>query len=281
MKIILKSRLIVVFLVTFIPFTVIAQDRLSIAEVKDGLHVITGPGGNIGVRVTAEGVILIDDKYPQDFDEIQSLVATVSDLPVKYVINTHHHGDHSGSNASFLQVADVIAHKNARDNMIRGDQDGLPGLIYTDQTSVFLGGAEVRAYYMGRGHTNGDSVVYFPDLKTVHGGDLLHGTAPFIDYANGGSSRGWVNTMNNILSLDWNTAIPGHGEVMDRRDVLNFRNQMEAVRIRMAELVRQGLVAGDAPEAIKDSNLSWTQVENGLFMNRSIPGFYEEIAGEL
>ena len=281
MKIILKSRLIVVFLVTFIPFTVIAQDRLSIAEVKDGLHVITGPGGNIGVRVTAEGVILIDDKYPQDFDEIQSLVATVSDLPVKYVINTHHHGDHSGSNASFLQVADVIAHKNARDNMIRGDQDGPPRLIYTNQTSVFLGGAEVRVYYMGRGHTNGDSVVYFPDLKTVHGGDLLHGTAPFIDYANGGSSRSWVNTMNNILSLDWNTAIPGHGEVMGRRDVLNFRNQMESVRIRMTELVRQGLVAGDAQEAIKDPNLSWTQAENGLFMNRSIPGFYEEIAGEL
>ena len=281
MKIILKSRLIVVFLVTFISFTVIAQDRLSIAEVKDGLHVITGPGGNIGVRVTAEGVILIDDKYPQDFDEIQSLVATVSDLPVKYVINTHHHGDHSGSNASFLQVADVIAHKNARDNMIRGDQDGPPRLIYTNQTSVFLGGAEVRVYYMGRGHTNGDSVVYFPDLKTVHGGDLLHGTAPFIDYANGGSSRGWVSTMNNILSLDWNTAIPGHGEVMGRRDVLNFRNQMESVRIRMTELVRQGLVAGDAQEAIKDPNLSWTQAENGLFMNRSIPGFYEEIAGEL
>jgi len=281
MKIILKSRLIAVFLITFIPFTAAAQDRLSIAQVKDGLHIITGPGGNIGVRVTVEGVILIDDKYPQDFDEIQSLVATVSDLPVKYVINTHHHGDHSGSNASFLQVADVIAHKNARDNMLRGDQDGPPRLIYTDQTSVFLGGAEVRAYYMGRGHTNGDSVVYFPDLKTVHGGDLLHGTAPFIDYANGGSSRGWVGTMNNILSLDWNTAIPGHGEVMNRRDVLNFRNQMEAVRIRMAELIRQGLDADGAPEAIKDSDLSWTQAEDGLFMNRSIPGFYEEISGEL
>ena len=165
--------------------------------------------------------------------------------------------------------------------MIRGDQDGPPRLIYTDQTAVFLGGAEVRAYYMGRGHTNGDSVVYFPDLKTVHGGDLLHGTAPFIDYANGGSSRGWVGTMNNILSLDWNTAIPGHGEVMDRRDVLNFRNQMEAVRIRMAELIRQGLDADDAPEAIKDPDLSWTQAEGGLFLNRSIPGFYEEIAADL
>jgi len=200
-----------------LPSQGIAQNRLSIAQVKDGLHVITGPGGNIGVRVTSEGVILIDDKFPQDFDEIQSLVATVSDLPVMYVINTHHHGDHSGSNASFGQFAEIIAHKNARDNMLRGNQDGPPRIIFTDETSVFLGGVEVRAYYMGRGHTNGDSVVYFPDLKTVHGGDLLHGTAPFIDYANGGSSRGWVGTMNNILSLDWDTAIPGHGAVMERR----------------------------------------------------------------
>jgi glyoxylase-like metal-dependent hydrolase (beta-lactamase superfamily II) len=165
--------------------------------------------------------------------------------------------------------------------MLRGNQDGPPRLIYTDETAVFLGGAEVRAYYMGRGHTNGDSVVYFPNLKTVHGGDLLHGTAPFIDYGNGGSSRGWVGTMNNILSLDWDTAIPGHGAVMERRDVLNFRNQMEAVRERMGSLIRGGLDAADAPEAIKDSGLSWTQAEQGLFMQRSIPGFYEEIAGEL
>ncbi|HJN96475.1 MAG: hypothetical protein CMQ15_12590 [Gammaproteobacteria bacterium] len=277
----LAKSLIAALTLVLMPLQVLAQNRLSIAQVKDGLHVITGPGGNIGVRVTSEGVILIDDKFPQDFDEIQSLVASVSDLPVKYVINTHHHGDHSGSNASFLQVAEIITHKNARDNMLRGNQDGPPRLIYTDETAVFLGGAEVRAYYMGRGHTNGDSVVYFPNLKTVHGGDLLHGTAPFIDYGNGGSSRGWVGTMNNILSLDWDTAIPGHGAVMERRDVLNFRNQMEAVRERMGSLIRGGLDAADAPEAIKDSGLSWTQAEQGLFMQRSIPGFYEEIAGEL
>ena len=260
---------------------VLAQNRLNIDEVKEGLHVITGPGGNIGVRLTSEGVILIDDKFPQDFEEIQSLVAQVSDLPVRYVINTHHHGDHSGSNAGFLQVAEVIAHKNARDNMIRGNQDGLPRMIYTNETSVFLGGVEVQAFYMGRGHTNGDSVVYFPDLKTVHGGDLLHGIAPFVDYGNGGSTRGWVGTMNNILSLDFDTAIPGHGSIMDRRDVLNFRNQMEAVRERMTSLIRNGLDAGDAPERIKDSGLSWTQAEDGLFMQRSIPGFFDEISTEI
>lgn len=258
-----------------------AQNRLSIEQVKDGLYMITGPGGNIGVRVTSEGAILIDDKFPQDFDEIESLVASVSDLPVKYVINTHHHGDHSGGNQGYIQIAEIIAHKNARDNMLRGDQDAPPRLVFTEETAVFLGEAEVRAYYMGRGHTNGDSVVYFPDLKTVHGGDLLHGIAPFIDYANGGSSRGWVGTMNNILSLDFDTAIPGHGTLMDRRDVLNFRNQMEAVRSHMADLIRGGLDKDDAAEGIVDDSIGWTQVEDGLFMVRSIPGFYDEIAAEV
>lgn len=258
-----------------------AQTALVIEQVKDGLYMIIGSGGNVGVRVTDEGVILVDDKFPQNFAEIQSLVGTVSSLPVKYVINTHHHGDHSGSNASYLEIAEIIAHRNARENMVRADQDGLPQIVFTDETGVFLGGVEVRAYHLGTGHTNGDAVVYFPDLKTVHGGDLLHGTAPFIDYANGGSSRGWVSTMNGILALDWDTAIPGHGAVMTRRDVLNFRNQMEAVREHMADLIRGGLQAADAVSAIRESSLSWTMAEQGMFMQRSIPGLYEEIAAEL
>lgn len=260
--------------------TLLGQDRLDIENVKDGLYMITGPGGNIGVRLTDEGVILIDDKYPQDFEEIQSLVASVSDLPVKYVINTHHHGDHSGSNASFLETAEIVAHKNARDNIIRNNQEGAPRIIFMDETAVFLGGVEVQAHYLGTGHTNGDSVVYFPDLKTIHGGDLLHTTAPFIDYANGGSSRGWVGTLNGILRFDFDTAIPGHGPLMDRRGVLNFRNQMEAVRQRMTDLIRAGLRSEDALDQIRDPDLSWTQVD-GLFMNRSISGFYQEIAAEV
>ncbi|MAS60010.1 MAG: hypothetical protein CMQ07_02760 [Gammaproteobacteria bacterium] len=258
-----------------------AQGRLEISAVKDGLYMITGPGGNIGVRLTDEGVILIDDKFPQDFDEIQSLVASVSELPVRYVINTHHHGDHSGSNAGFLEVAEIIAHKNARDNMIRGNQEGPPRMIYPESTAVFLGGVEVQAFHMGTGHTNGDTVVYFPDLKTIHGGDLLHTTAPFMDYANGGSSRGWVETLNSMLTLDFDTAIPGHGGLMDRRGILAFRNQMEAVRMRMADLIRNGVSADDAAERLKDPALSWTQAESGLFMSRSIPGFYQEIAAEV
>lgn len=259
----------------------LAQNALTIEPVKNGLYMIVGSGGNVGVRVTSEGVILIDDKYPQNFDEIQSLVASVSDLPVKYVINTHHHGDHSGGNVGYIQMAEIIAHQNARDNMVRGNQDAPARVVFTDQTAVYLGGAEVRAFYLGTGHTNGDAVIYFPDLKTVHAGDLLHGTAPYIDYGNGGSSRGWVSTMNGILTLDWDTAIPGHGALMTRRDVLGFRNQMEAVRGHMAQLIRGGLMRDNAAMAIKDPSLGWTQAEQGLFMSRSIPGFYDEISAEI
>ena len=257
------------------------NNPLTISQVKEGLYVIMGSGGNVGVRVTPDGVVLIDDKFPQNFDEIQSLVASVSSQPVKYVINTHHHGDHTGSNASYITIAEIVAHKNARANMIRGNQEGPPEIVFSQETSVFLGNVEVRAYHFGTGHTNGDALIYFPDLKTIHGGDLLHTTAPFIDYANGGSSRGWVGTINGALGLDFDTAIPGHGEVMSRDDVVAFRNQMEAVRERMKALVRGGMPAGEAPVRIKDPSLSWTMAENGLFMQRSIPGFYDEITAEL
>jgi glyoxylase-like metal-dependent hydrolase (beta-lactamase superfamily II) len=260
---------------------VAAQDALTIEPVKDGLYAIFGSGGNVGVRVTSEGVILVDDKFPQNFEEIQRLVRRVSDLPVRYVINTHHHGDHSGGNVGYIGISEVIAHQNARDNMIRGNQDAPPRVVFTDQTAVYLGGAEVRAFYMGTGHTNGDAVIYYPDLRTVQGGDLLHGTAPFIDYANGGSSRGWVATLNGMLDLDFDAAIPGHGAVMTRDDVISFRNQMEQVRAHMAQLIRGGLASSQAAQRIVTSDLSWTMAETGLFMTRSIPGFYDEIAGEV
>ena len=281
----MKNLMRYAFLTVVFVFTAVttaqAQGSLSIEQVKDGLYSISGSGGNVGIRVTTEGVILIDDKFPRNFAEIQELVSQVSDQPVRYVLNTHHHGDHSGGNIEYINISEIIAHQNARDNMVRGNQDAPPRLVFTDQTAVYLGGVEVRALYMGRGHTNGDAVIYFPDLQTVHGGDLLHTIAPFIDYANGGSSKGWVSTMNNILSLDFDTAIPGHGDVMNRNDVVAFRNQMEAVRARMAELIRSGMAKNEASERIRTSDLSWTMQADGLFMQRSIPGFYDEIAAEL
>ena len=156
-------------------------------------------GGNVAVRVTNDGVILVDNKFPYSFEAISAEVKKVTALPIKYVLDTHHHDDHSGSNADFMAVGEVIAHKNARGNIVRNGQPGAPRVVFSQETSVFLGGVEVRAYHFGRGHTSGDAVIYFPDLKAVHTGDLFvwgkrsNGTtlSPFMDFGNGGSGLEW------------------------------------------------------------------------------------------
>lgn len=255
-------------------------DTLNIRPVKEGLYLINGTGGNVGVRVTSDGVILIDNKFPRNFEAIQERVREVTSEPVKYVINTHHHGDHAGGNVEYIKIAEVIAHQNARDNMIKNEQDGPPRIVFTKETAIHLGDTEVRAYHFGRGHTDGDSIVYFPDLQTIHGGDLLHGTAPFIDYANGGSSRDWITTLDGALGLDFDTAIPGHGELMTKADVRAFRDQFVSVRQHMTELIRSGVTKDTVATQIPTNELSWTMAPDGLFMRRSLPGFYDEVAAE-
>ena len=267
-------------LVAVIVVTGQQAEPLNIHEVKNGLFVVTGPGGNVGVRLTGNGVVLVDNKFERNHDAIMGHVRSVTNEPVTYVVGTHHHGDHMGGNPRFSTHADIIGHQNNRANMVRGDQPSPPNIVFSDEASIFLGDVEVRAYHFGQGHTNGDAVVYFPDLRTIHGGDLLHGTAPFIDYGNGGSSRAWISTLDAALELDWDTAIPGHGDVMSRSDVQAFRNQMVSVRARMSELIGSGVSRDEAADRLRTSDLSWTMATEGLFMRRSIPGFYDEVAAE-
>jgi glyoxylase-like metal-dependent hydrolase (beta-lactamase superfamily II) len=182
----------------------------AIMKIKDGLYVIPGydgaaTGGNVAVRVTTEGVIVVDSKLTALYSDIVDKVKSVSPQPIKYILNTHQHFDHTGSNAQFLKTAEILMHRNARANMITGNLPGPGRIVYSDQQSVFLGGVEVQMRYMGRGHTNGDSVIYFPDLRTVHTGDLVvwgkrsQGTTltPNMDYAEGhGSGKEWVATIS-------------------------------------------------------------------------------------
>src|ERR1019366_132580 len=184
--------------------------KLTLNKVKDDLYEIEGDGGNVGVYITSEGVILIDDKYDQDHEGILAAVKQVTPLPVKYVISTHHHADHSGG---------IISTANARKNIVEKKQGNAPPgmtparIVFTDETSVFLGGKEVRARYYGRGHTNGDAVIYYPALRTLQTGDLMAGTSPLIDYPGGGSLVEWTKTLDGALQLDFDTVIPGHGPV--------------------------------------------------------------------
>lgn len=235
---------------------------LSIERVKDNLYMIAGEGGNVAVYVTGEGVVLVDDMFDRNHADILAKVASITDQPIRYVINTHQHDDHAGGDLKMLPIAEVIAHKNVRANLTDikqpyyedtpGTPIGLPRLTFNDEFSLYLGGKEVRALYFGRGHTSGDAVIYFPDLKAIHTGDLFLsiGRAPpgdrpagvniYVDYAQGGSFLDWTGTLDGVLGLDFDTVIPGHGAVGTKANVAKFRADLEAMRNRIAGMIRNG-----------------------------------------
>jgi glyoxylase-like metal-dependent hydrolase (beta-lactamase superfamily II) len=244
---------------------------------------ISGDGGNVAAYVTSDGVVLVDDMYDRNHDAVLAQVRAITDRPLRYVINTHQHDDHAGGAVKMLPIAEVIAHRNVRVNLAARKQPffeetpgtpvGLPRLTFADEASVFLGGREIRALHFGRGHTNGDAIVYFPALRTIHTGDLFlvlrggaggrAGAAPrppgvpiFIDYAQGGSVLDWSRTLDGVLALDFDTVIPGHGPVSTRDDVVQFRANLGIMRDRLAGLVRGG-TSRDELVGILERDYGW------------------------
>jgi len=242
----------------------------EIKKLKEGLFVIPGydgavTGGNVAVRVTSEGAIIVDDRFPPSSGEIVGKVRSVTAQPIKYVLSTHSHGDHSGGHPEFINVAEIIAHRNNRANMVRNKQAAPPRLTFSDQAAVLLGGVEVQAIHMGRGHTNGDSVIYFPDLRTIHTGDLVvwgkrtDGSilTPFVDRGNGGSLVQWITTLDGVLELDFDTAIPGHGPVLTKDNVRTFRQNLVTLRQRMTDVVKSGVKKEELATRLKTDDLGW------------------------
>jgi cyclase len=225
--------------------------QLKLNKISDSLYEIEGDGGNVAVYLTDEGVIVVDDKFERDYSDIVAKIKTISSKPVKYVLNTHQHGDHTGGNAKMLEGSvEILAQKNARANMVEGKMPGVPHISFSDETQVFLGGKEVRAHYFGRGHTNGDAVIYFPAERTIHTGDLYTiGTssapltlAPFIDYTAQGSVVEWTKTLDGVLNSGWDfdTVIPGHGPISKKADLAQYRRNFEKMRNSASDLVRNG-----------------------------------------
>ena len=241
-----------------------APPPIGIQKLKDDLYVIGVTrgvgGGNVAAYVTSEGVILVDDMFDRNHDEILEKLRSVTDKPIKYVLNTHQHDDHSGGNAKMLALnAEVISHRNARANMALLKQPGLARVTFADEMSVYLGGKEVHARYYGRGHTGGDAVMHFPAEKVIHTGDLFltFPPQPFIDYANGGSALEWTGTLDQALKLDFDIAIPGHGPVSDRAGILKFRNEFQAMRDRIQGMVRAG-ASKDEISKVLVGDYHWT-----------------------
>ena len=280
----LRVSALIVFLVgAWIAYTQQGNQpgQLTINKVKDDLYEIEGDGGNVAVYITGEGVILVDDKFDQDHDGIMAKVKSVTDQPVKYIFSTHYHADHSGGNAKFLPVAEIISTVNARTNIVQHKQSNAPPgvmparVVFTEETSVFLGGKEVRAHHFGRGHTDGDAVIYFPALRTIHTGDLMAGTTPLIDYPGGGSVVEWTKTLDAAMKAwDFDTVIPGHGPVTTKPNLLTYRNNVEKLRVRATGLIRQGKSSDDVAKVMM-AEFGWTATS--LQMQWSLPGMMTEL----
>jgi len=259
-----------------------APPQLKINKITNDLYEIEGDGGNVAVYITNEGLILVDDKFDRDHDAILQAIKGVTNEPVKYVLSTHYHEDHSGGNAKMLAMnAEIISTANARKNIVNKVQSNAgitptpARVVFTEETSVFLGGKEVRAHHFGRGHTNGDAVIYFPALRTIHTGDLMAGNTPLIDYPGGGSLVEWTKTLDAAMQgFDFDTVIPGHGAVTNKAGLKKYRDDVEKLRNRAAELVRQGKSRDDLAKAMQ-MEFGWQA--NGLQMQWSIPGMMTEL----
>ena len=259
-----------------------APAKLTINKVKDDLYEIEGDGGNVAVYITDEGVILIDDKFDRDHQNIVDQVKSVTNQPIKYIINTHYHQDHSGGNGKFLPTAEIISTAMARTNIVEHKQVGnvqppdvMPARItFTTEADVNLGGKEVRAIFMGRGHTNGDAVIYFPALRVLHTGDLMAGTSPLIDYNGGGSVVEWSKTLDNALKLDFDTVIPGHGAITNKAGLMTYRDNVVKLRTRVTGLIHEGKSQDEVAKFMK-TEYKWAPAS--IQQQWSVPGMFQEL----
>ena len=242
----------------------------EVSFVSDNIYMIASVGGpiagNIGVFVSDDGLIVIDDQYEINEEKILNALSEISNLPIKLIINTHFHHDHSDGNKAFGKLnIPIYAHKNVRKRLSRNSvlygsnrliekysNEALPSLTYSSLMSLYESDEEIQLYNFGKGHTDGDTVIFFKNSNVIHAGDtfVTYGY-PYIDLNNGGSFEGFLNILNMIISLsDSDTKIiPGHGPICDINDVIKFR---DIVREHFNKTV-QGYKNGDSVNDIISS----------------------------
>jgi glyoxylase-like metal-dependent hydrolase (beta-lactamase superfamily II) len=254
-----KSLIIVSLLVTT---SLLAQDDMSKVEVKSeqitpSIYMLTGQGGNIGVIAGDDGVVMIDDQYAPLTPKIQAALKTISDKPLRFLINTHWHGDHTGGNENLGNSGVVIvAHENVRKRMSSeqfieffnekippSPRAALPIVTFGDGVTFHVNGQTMQVWHVANAHTDGDSIILFTEANVVHTGDVFfNGFYPFIDTASGGSIDGMILGCDSILkNVNATTRIvPGHGPLGSAADLRAFRDMLVTARERVSKLVRAG-----------------------------------------
>jgi cyclase len=246
-------------LATTLPAAAQNFDTVQVRTIKagEGVYLLTGLGGNIGVSAGTDGVILVDDQYAPLTDKIKTAIASLNPGPIRFVINTHWHFDHTGGNENFGKSGIVIvAHENVRRRMsveqfmttfaqsIKASPAGaLPVVTFSDAVTFYYNGDSISAFHVPPAHTDGDVIVWFRHANVVHMGDtFFNGRYPLVDLASGGSIDGFVGAADRVLAMaDANTKIiPGHGPLGDRAALQSFRAMLVTVRDRIKQAVAAG-----------------------------------------
>ena len=248
-----------------------AKPSLNTQALGAGFFMISGPGGNIGVLTGEDGTFVIDDKFERNGKEIISSLKALSDKPIKFVLNTHYHGDHSGANAVMKTTgAMVIAHENVRsrmgmtfDNKIFGrtvnavDIAQWPDITFAKKADFYMNGQSIHLIHTPSSHTDGDSLVYFKEGNIIHMGDnYFNGLFPYVDVDSGGTLQGMIaaQTLAINLSNENTQIIPGHGPMANKADLIATRDRLLDIqnRIQDAMMAGQSLDAMIAAELLSD-----------------------------
>ena len=253
-----------------LPRAASAQEKMDFAKIQIKATKVAGQvyviedvttefsGGNIGVSVGPDGIVLIDDKFAPLAPKIEAALKTISDKPVRFIMNTHYHGDHSDGNSAFGAKATIIAHENTRKRMAAGHPPesppapavALPIITFEHKLTVHLNGEDIRAIHMPAGHTDTDLVIFFTKSNVVHmGDDFFNGIYPFIDVDGGGSVKGMIANIEKLLGEIPADAkiIPGHGKVASSKELREFMTMLKET----SGIVAAGIKAGKTADQLK------------------------------
>jgi len=253
-----------------------SQVQVKVVPVAAGVYMLEGMGGNIGLSVGTDDAFIIDDQYAPMTPRIKAAIATVTAKPVRFVVNTHWHGDHTGGNEAMAgSGAIVFAHENVRRRMSSeqfmaafnsripaSPRGALPVVTFSDTISFYINDDSVRTFHVANAHTDGDAIMFFRKANVAHMGDtFFNGMYPFIDVSTGGSVAGMIAAANRALEMSnaGTRFIPGHGPVTTRADLVRYRDMLVTVRRRVQPLVVQGRTLRQvlAAKPLADLDAQW------------------------
>jgi len=270
--------------------------EIKTAEVAEGVYMLQGAGGNIGLSTGADGAFVIDDQFAPLNEKIRAAISEVSNQPVAFVLNTHWHGDHTGGNEAFGGAgAHIVAHDNVRKRLKEGltragggttppaPDAALPVITFSASMRFYWNDRDIRVWHPDNAHTDGDAIVFFKDVNVLHMGDVLfNGGYPFIDLESGGDVDGYIAAQEKILKKidDETRIIPGHGPLASKADLERTVDMLKTAKVLVKAQFDAGLGedAVVAADPLKDYNEQWGQgFINGERMTRTI---YRDLAAE-